>query len=131
MHKNKNPKQSDQNQNAQGKNLSNQQRRNEPSAADKKLGQRGSATQHQPSGQQRPPSSQSDSIQSGAEQTGRSNQTITNQDEQRQATNAGSSDTPMGEEETEGDRQREEKLKPYKNVGEDSGETEKKSPVMK
>ena len=59
-----------------------------------------------------------------------SQRNITNQDQQRQPTNAGDSGQPMGEEETEGDRQQDERLKPYKNVGDDSEEVEKKTPTM-
>jgi hypothetical protein len=128
MDKNKNTKQSGKGQAPQGKGQGNQQRKNDPTAqSDKHTKQQSSSSPNQPGGQ---PRTQPDSAQNTSEQSGRSNQTITNQDEQHQVTNAGS-DKPMGEEETEGDRQREERLKPYKNVGDDSGETEKKSPTMK
>jgi hypothetical protein len=69
-----------------------------------------------------------DSKQSG-EQSGEWQRPLTNQDEQRKPTNAGSSDAPMGEEETEGDPGQE-RIKPYKNIGDDSEETEKKTPSM-
>lgn len=117
----------------QGKNQyqGNQQRKNEPTS---QKGSESHARQQQPGSQDS--KSEQQSQRSGnepsvAQQSGKSEQTITNQDQQRQATNAGDSNRPMGEEETEGDRQREERLKPYKNVGDDSGETDKKTPTMK
>ncbi len=54
---------------------------------------------------------------------------ITNQDQQRQVTNADAGNRPMGEEETEGDR-RDEHLKAYKNP-EASGSVSKHSPTVK
>jgi hypothetical protein len=54
---------------------------------------------------------------------------LTNHDEQRKPTNAGNSGEPMGEEETEGDPGQE-RIKPYKNIGDDSEEVEKKTPSM-
>jgi hypothetical protein len=62
-------------------------------------------------------------------QSGEWKRPLTNQDEQRKTTNAGNSDSPMGEEETEGDPG-EERIKPYKNIGDDSEEVEKKTPSM-
>jgi hypothetical protein len=54
---------------------------------------------------------------------------LTNQDEQRKPTNAGARDAPMEEEETEGDLGKE-RIKPYKNIGDDSEEVERKTPSM-
>lgn len=128
---NKNQRQSDQGQQGRNQNQGNQQRKNEPAA---QRGNENQGRQQEGSKQQSVPQSQragTDMSQSGSQQSGRSGQTITNQDEQRQATNSGDSSRPMGEEETEGDRQRQERLKPYTNVGDDSGETDKKSPTMK
>jgi hypothetical protein len=129
MDKNKSQKQTGQGKQDQA----NAQRKNEPTAnargAEQGRQQQPGSNQNQQTGQQAHRSS-ADSAQSGSSQTGKSDQTITNQDEQRQVTNSGGS-KPLGEEETEGDRQREERLKPYKNAGDDSGETEKKSPTMK
>jgi hypothetical protein len=67
--------------------------------------------------------------QGGEKQSGEWQRPLTNQDEQRKPTNAGNSDSPMGEEETEGDPGQE-RIKPYKNIGDDSKETEKKEPTM-
>lgn len=55
------------------------------------------------------------------------NKTITNQDEQRQVTNSGDSKSPMGEEETEGDRQRSNQLSNYKNSQDNTGRTKNDS----
>jgi hypothetical protein len=51
---------------------------------------------------------------------------LTNQDEQRKSTNVGGGNRGEGEEESEGD----ERIKPYKNIGDDSEEVEKKTPTM-
>ena len=134
MDKNKSDKQTGQGKHGQAQNHGNMQRKNEPTANTRGMEQ---GRQQQPgskvntqSGQQAHRSS-SDTAQGASSQTGKSEQNITNQDEQRQVTNSGNSNKPMGEEETEGDRQRDERLKPYKNAGDDSGNTEKKSPTMR
>lgn len=131
MDKNKSQNQTGQGKQGQAQDQSGQ-RKNEPTAnvrgTEQGRQQQPGSKVNQQTGQQ---AHQSESNQGGSSQTGKSDQTITNQDEQRQATNSGTSNRPMGEEETEGDRQREERLKPYKNAGDDSGETEKKSPTMK
>jgi hypothetical protein len=63
----------------------------------------------------------------GQGQSGEWKRPLTNQDEERKSTNVGkTTDNPTGEEESEGD----ERLKPYKNVGDDSEEVEKKTPTM-
>lgn len=65
--------------------------------------------------------------QSGSQQSAEWKRPLTNQDEQQETTNADKSDdSAIGEEESEGD----ERLKPYKNIGDDSEETEKKTPTM-
>jgi hypothetical protein len=124
MDKNKSQKQTGQGKQDQA----NTQRKNEPTTnargAEQGRQQQPGSNQNQQTGQQAHRSS-ADSVESGSSQTGsKSDQTITNQDEQRQVTNS-DSNKPLGEEETEGDRQREERLEPYKNAGEDSGETER------
>ncbi len=63
-------------------------------------------------------------------QSGELKRPITNQDQQRQTTNAGSNEPAMGEEETEGDRRQHERIEPYKNMGDDSKDIEKKKPTM-
>lgn len=62
-------------------------------------------------------------------QAGEWQRPLTNQDEQKKRTNAGDSDSPLGENETEGDPGQE-RLKPYKNIGDDSEDVEKKTPTM-
>ena len=75
-------------------------------------------TGEQPQGGQQP---------QGGEQAGEWKRPLTNQDEERQVTNAGKSDdNATGEEESEGDQ----RIKPYKNIGDDSEEVEKKTPTM-
>lgn len=54
---------------------------------------------------------------------------ITNQDEQRRATNAGNSNDVMGEQEIEGDRWRNDRSRPYKN-GDDFINIQRKTPTM-
>jgi len=48
------------------------------------------------------------------EQSGQGQRVVTNQDEQRRATNTGNTGEVMGEEETEGDPSK--RIKPYKNL---------------
>ena len=134
MDKNRSDKQTGLGKQGQAQDQGNTQRKKEPTASgrhsDQDRHQQPGSKTNQQTGQQAHKSS-SDSAQGNTSQTSKSDQNITNQDEQRQVTNSGSGSKPMGEEETEGDRQREERLKPYKNVGDDSGETDKKSPTMK
>ena len=54
---------------------------------------------------------------------------ITNQDEQRRATNAGNTNDVMGEQETEGDRWRIDRSRPYKN-SDDFMNIQRKTPTM-
>jgi hypothetical protein len=70
----------------------------------------------------------SDASQKSAEspQSGELRKPLTNQDEQRKSTNIGGGNRGEGEEESEGD----ERIKPYKNIGDDSEEVEKKTPTM-
>jgi hypothetical protein len=56
---------------------------------------------------------------------------ITNQDAEHRVTNADNSSSPMGEEETEGDRHHLSSLDAYRNKAGESGTTEKKSPSVK
>lgn len=58
-----------------------------------------------------------------------SNKPVTNQDEQRKTTNAGDSDQPMGEQETEGDRRRY-RVRPYLSAVTEYGMDERIRPVM-
>jgi hypothetical protein len=58
-----------------------------------------------------------------------SNKPVTNQDEQRKTTNAGNSDEPMGEQETEGDRRRY-RLRPHLSPVTEYGMAERTRPVM-
>ena len=134
MDKNRSDKQSGQGKKGQGQSQINSQRKGEPNASTRSMEQdrhRPGSTVKQETGQQAQHSMSGNSTQSPSSQSSNGGQSITNQDQQRQVTNADNTGRPMGEEETEGDRQREERLKPYKNAGDDSGETEKKSPTMK
>jgi hypothetical protein len=68
---------------------------------------------------------------SESSQAGEWKRPLTNQDEQQKPTNAGEGDDAgLTEEQTEGDRRQDERLRPYKNVGDDSEEVEKKTPSM-
>jgi hypothetical protein len=134
MDKNRSDKQTGLGKKGQAQDQGNTQRKKEPTASS----HRSEQNRHQQPGSnvsqqtgQETHKSATASAQGNTSQNSKSEQNITNQDEQRQVTNAGAGSNPMGEEETEGDRQREERLKPYKNVGDDSGETEKNSPTMK
>ena len=134
MDKNGSDKQTGLGKQGQAQDQGNTQRKKEPTAgnrnSDQSRHQQPGSKVKQQTGQEAHRSS-SDTAQGNPSQSSKSDKTVTNQDEQRQVTNSGSDSKPMGEEETEGDRQREERLKPYKNVGDDSGETDKKSPTMK
>lgn len=68
--------------------------------------------------------------QGNQQQSGEWKRPLTNQDEQRKPTNTGASnDTGLNEEEQEGDSSQE-RIKPYKNMGDDSKEVERKTPSM-
>ena len=70
----------------------------------------------------------SDASQKSSEssQSGEWRRPLTNQDEERKSTNIGGGNRGEGEEESEGDQ----RIKPYKNIGDDSEEVEKKTPTM-
>lgn len=130
MDNNKSLRQSGQGKQGQGQDL-NPQRKSGPAGSHRKIqpGQQQPASPlNQETGQQ---AQQRQTAQAENARSSQSSETITNQDQQRQATNAGDSNRPMGEEETEGDRQREEQLKPYITEGNDSAQTEKNSATVK
>ena len=78
-----------------------------------------------PSGKDK--SSDASQEKSSAQQAGEWRRPLTNQDESKQPTNAGDSDEkPVGDEESEGDK----RIEPYKNIGDDSEEVQKKTPSM-
>jgi hypothetical protein len=66
------------------------------------------------------------SQQSSGSQSGEWPRPLTNQDEQKKSTNIGGGNRGEGDEQSEGD----ERIKPYKNIGDDSEEVEKKTPTM-
>jgi hypothetical protein len=65
------------------------------------------------------------------EQTSEGKGPITNQDEQRQATNAGNDqEAPVNASQPAADRRHEERSQPYKNTGKDSEEIEEETTTM-
>lgn len=121
---NKNKKQDEPNQNRGGKSNPEQQQRG-PVSGSGNPSERGQSAPDQ----QLPDRSQEPQNQSEQNSAGEWQRPVTNQDAQRKTTNAQGADQPMGEEETEGEPGQE-RIKPYKNIGDDSEEVEKKTPSM-
>ena len=117
MDKNRNQRQPDPNKKGGSPNQENSGRRkplNEPTAQQNK-GNKSNQPQDSPTEKNEP--------------AGEWRRPLTNQDEQRKTTNVQNNDNALSEEETEGE-QHHERIKPYKNVGDDSEEVEKKTPSM-
>ncbi|MFZ6008959.1 MAG: hypothetical protein ACOYXT_01330 [Bacteroidota bacterium] len=129
MNKQKNQKPDQNQRQGQGKDQPNQQHKNEPSA------QQGSGSAHAQSERQEEQSrlgNQGGTGQGnqGTGAAGEWKKPVVNEDEQRKATNTPSNTSVSGER-SEEDDQSQKRVEPYKNIGDDSEETEKKEPVMK